>query len=406
MDISGRKQMEEALRQSEERFKRIASLQFVTTKLSQATSSAQIADVILRQGLATIGIEAGLIALLTEEGTEFELLAFIGYSEEVMTRWQRFPARPGSPMADVIHSGQPLYVSSRMEGEALYPAIFSETARAAWAILPLVVEGRAIGGLSFSFPEAHEFSPEKREFGLTLAYQCAQALERARLYEAEQKARAEAEAAQESVALLTEMRERHRLAQELHDNVAQALGYLNLKVSQMHYLLASNTLDDAEASLQELKQVIGEVYTDIRGEIFNLRMTSSTEEKFLETLRRYIDKYKRFYRLNIQLRLEADETHFDFPPEVTMALVRTIQEALMNVRKHAQTDKALLQISRIESQTQILIEDKGSGFELNTDNETSFGLKIMRERIEGIGGRLEIESQLGHGTKITLFYHT
>jgi signal transduction histidine kinase len=309
-------------------------------------------------------------------------------------------------MADVIYSGQPLYVSSRMVGEALYPAIFSETAHAAWAILPLVVEGRTIGALSFSFPETHEFSPEKREFGLTLAYQCAQALERARLYEAEQKARAEAEAAQESVALLTEMRERHRLAQELHDNVAQALGYLNLKVSQMHYLLASNTLDDAEASLQELKQVIGEVYTDIRGEIFNLRMTSSTEEKFLETLRRYIDKYKRFYRLNIQLRLEADETHFDFPPEVTMALVRTIQEALMNVRKHAQTDKALLQISRIESQTQILIEDKGSGFELNTDNETSFGLKIMRERIEGIGGRLEIESQLGHGTKITLFYQT
>ncbi|MCB0165200.1 MAG: PAS domain S-box protein, partial [Anaerolineae bacterium] len=172
-------QAEQAARQTAEQIaERIASLQTVTTRLSQAVRSAQIAEIVLTHGLATMGINAGLIALLTDEGTEFELLASIGYLEETMTRWQRFPAQSGIPMADVVQSGQPLYVNSRPMAQALYPVVVSETSHAAWAVMPLVVEGRTIGGLSFSFPEAHEFSPEEREFGLTLAYQCAQALER------------------------------------------------------------------------------------------------------------------------------------------------------------------------------------------------------------------------------------
>lgn len=398
-------QAEQVARQTAEQIaERIASLQIVTTRLSQAVSSAQIAEIVLTHGLATIGINAGLIALLTDDGTEFELLASIGYPDQVMTHWRRFPVRPGIPMADVLQSGQPIYVSSHGMREALYPAISSETAHAAWAVMPLVVEGRAIGGLSFSFPEPHEFSPEEREFGLTLASQCAQALERARLYEAEQMARAKAEAAQESVALLAEMRERQRLAQELHDNVAQVLGYLNIKVSQLHTQFVSNQLDKAEVNLHELKQVIGEAYTDIRGEIFNLRTTSSAEVKFLDTLRRYIDKYKRFYRLDIHLQLETDEAQLDFPPEVSMALIRTIQEALMNVYKHAQVEQALIQISRKGQLTQIRVEDEGRGFNRSTAKEGSFGLKIMQERMGGIGGRLEIESQLDQGTQVTLFY--
>ncbi|MCB0168164.1 MAG: hypothetical protein KDI79_28305, partial [Anaerolineae bacterium] len=234
--------------------------------------------------------------------------------------------------------------------------------------------------------------------------QCAQALERARLYEAEQMARAKAEAAQESVALLAEMRERQRLAKDLHDNVAQVLGYLNIKVSQLHTSFASNQLDNAEETLNELKQAIGEAYTDIRGEIFNLRTTSSSEVKFLDTLRQYIDKYKRFYRLDIQLRLETDETQLDFPPEVSMALIRTIQEALMNVRKHAQVEQALIHISREGAQIRITIEDSGRGFDRSITKEGSFGLKIMRERMDGIDGHLEIDSRLDQGTQITLLY--
>lgn len=95
--------------------------------------------------------------------------------------------------------------------------------------------------------------------------------------------------------LLAEMRELNRLAQELHDTVAQALGYLNLKISMAHTLLASGETEAAQADLHELKGVIGEIYTDVREEIFYLRAKVLSDLSFLELLEQYINKYRRFY---------------------------------------------------------------------------------------------------------------
>jgi signal transduction histidine kinase len=166
----------------------------------------------------------------------------------------------------------------------------------------------------------------------------------------------------------------------------------------------SNQLEEAGASLWELKQLVGEAYTDIRGEIFNLRITPTVKINFLETLRQYVDKYKRFYSLEIQLVFEADEALFQFPTGVAMALIRTIQEALINVRKHAQVNQAIIRLGGGVDQARISIEDKGQGFDLTAEKATSFGLKIMHERIEGISGQVMIESMPGQGTRITLLY--
>jgi PAS domain S-box-containing protein len=272
-------------------------------------------------------------------------------------------------------------------------------------VVPLMARGRTLGTLTFVRATV-ERRYEMADLTLAeeLARRAAIAVDNAQLYEAERKARVEAEAAQHSLALLAEARERNRLAQELHDNVAQALGYLNLKIASLPHVFASNQPEKVRAELSELKQVVGEAYTDIRGEIFNLRAGPSDEINFLETLRRYIDKYKRFYQLDIQLIFETDEAHFEFPAQVSVPLIRTIQEALMNVRKHAQIDQAFLRLSRAGDQIRISVEDKGQGFDPTHEKASSFGLKIMRERIESIGGRLEIESLPGQGTRVTLLY--
>jgi PAS domain S-box-containing protein len=212
---------------------------------------------------------------------------------------------------------------------------------------------------------------------------------------------------EEDQQLLAEARERNRLAQELHDNVAQALGYLNLKMGLSHDLLKANRLDEVGANLRELKQIINETYSDIRSEIFNLRAGPAQEVEFLGTLRRYLEKYKRFYRLDIQLIFEVEESLFDFPGEVSIALIRTIQEALMNVRKHAQVNWACIRLGQAGNEWRISVEDEGRGFDpskLALEQGSSYGLKIMRERTEEVGGRLEIESTPGRGTRVHLFY--
>jgi two-component system sensor histidine kinase DegS len=129
--------------------------------------------------------------------------------------------------------------------------------------------------------------------------------------------------------------------------------------------------------------------------------------RFLETLRQYLEKYERFYHLDIQLIFEAAEAAFDFPGEVSIALIRTIQEALMNVRRHAQVDHARIRLEQTRSGWRISVEDGGQGFDpakVMTEQSASYGVNIMRERITGVGGRLEIESAPGEGTRVILFY--
>jgi signal transduction histidine kinase len=212
--------------------------------------------------------------------------------------------------------------------------------------------------------------------------------------------------AEQAQRLLAEMAERNRLAQELHDTVAQTLGYLNLKISLTHSLLDSDGIETAKANLQELKQVVSETYTDVREEIFNLRTKVMLGLSFMEMLQRYIDKYHRFYNLDIHLIQEADPALFDFPPEVGPQLIRTIQEALINIRKHAQVKMATIRLGQERGQVRISIEDDGQGFDPDRIKEktASFGLQIMRERVESVGGSLEIDTAPGHGTKIILRY--
>jgi PAS domain S-box-containing protein len=216
------------------------------------------------------------------------------------------------------------------------------------------------------------------------------------------------EAAQKSLAFLAEMRERNRLAQELHDTVAQALGYLNLKISIAHSALANHQVKVATAHLHELKGVINETYTDVREEIFYLRAKALSDLSFMELLQQYVEKYRRFYNLEIQLIQEADPAQFDFSPEMTAQLVRTVQEALINVRKHARVNRATIRLGQSGDALRISIEDTGQGFDLaqNGSKSSSYGLQIMRERMESIGGRLEIATAPGQGTRIVLHYRT
>lgn len=210
--------------------------------------------------------------------------------------------------------------------------------------------------------------------------------------------------AEVSERMLAEMRERNRLAQELHDTVAQALGYLNLKINMAYTSMAGHDVEAAKSHLAELKSIISETYTDVREEIFYLRAKALSDLSFMELLERYIDKYRRFYNLEIQHIQEADPAMFEFPAEVTSQLIRTIQEALINIRKHAHVSTAIIRLGQDAGQLCISIEDEGRGFDLDRikGQNNSFGLQIMRERVESVGGRLAVETTPGQGVCITL----
>jgi PAS domain S-box-containing protein len=176
---------------------RTARLQSITAALSAARSPAQVAEVVLRQGIAAMGAYAGVILLSSADGAALEILDATGYTWDLWEVWAQLPIDSPLPLTDAGRTGQAIWLPSREIYAECYPHLVAglNDRAAALAAIPLKIDTQSIGVLGLSFAEAQAFGVDDQTFMLALAQQCAQAIERARLYEAEQQARAEAEAA-------------------------------------------------------------------------------------------------------------------------------------------------------------------------------------------------------------------
>jgi signal transduction histidine kinase len=189
----------EALADAADRAQR---LQRVTERLSGALTPQQVLDAILTEGLRAAEARAGAIGIISEDGETIELLAQSGYAVTTLTEFGRFPISGDLPMSYVVRTGEPLFIETRAERDQLFPNLVDREAQGPLAVLPLALEGRMLGVIALSFGGNMVFSPERRQMKLTLARQAAQALDRARLYEAAQVARQRLAFVAEASALL------------------------------------------------------------------------------------------------------------------------------------------------------------------------------------------------------------
>lgn len=197
---------QEARKRAERSADRIARLQEVTAALSEAPTPSEVAEVVVHQGMAALGATGGMIFLLNGAGTALDLVRAFGYPDTVLERYRHYPIDAPLPVGEAARTGEPIWLESHESLSDRYPhlAPHAHPLYRSWANIPLKIEGHVVGTMVLSFPDPRIFSPEDRDFALSLARQCAQALERARLYEAEQVARAEAEAARQRLTFLSE----------------------------------------------------------------------------------------------------------------------------------------------------------------------------------------------------------
>jgi signal transduction histidine kinase len=123
----------------------------------------------------------------------------------------------------------------------------------------------------------------------------------------------------------------------------------------------------------------------------------------LPTLREYLNEYRADYGLDT--RLVADTDEIQLSPEVEAQVLRIVREALANVRKHAQASHAWIRVEPASTLLHITIEDDGHGFDPDQatwDSQRHFGLQIMRERAQNLGGAFELDSQPGKGTRVLI----
>lgn len=184
---------------------RTSRLQALTAALSSAISPSEVAAVVVEQGVATLGAQAGFILRLDDAGDTLLLVGSTGYPDDVADEWARLPLDREVPMAIAARTATPLFIGSEAEWSASFPdtgPLRLLPGSRSWAAIPLIAEGRVLGVMGLSLSRPGPFSDEERAFILALAQQCAQALDRARLYEAERRARHAAEHLQSLTAAL------------------------------------------------------------------------------------------------------------------------------------------------------------------------------------------------------------
>ena len=210
-DITERTRAEAALRLARDEAKqaaeRIVRLQTISAALVQAQSTAHIAEVVVGLGTSALRAKGGALHLLRDDALEMVTMA--GYPQDALPLLQRVPLAAPLPAAEVVRNGEPVWIESQQAFVERYPQGAQVAALEAFVVLPLVWQERPAGVLTWIFAEPRQFSLADQEFCLTLARQCAQALERASLYAAEQQAR---------VALEVRVRERtDELTQRLRE---------------------------------------------------------------------------------------------------------------------------------------------------------------------------------------------
>jgi PAS domain S-box-containing protein len=184
---------------------RAALLQSITAALLDRLTAQEVADAVVSEVSKGLGTSLGTIYQITDDGESLELLSRYGLSDELYGQYRRLPLAISTPLGDVLRAGQPLWIRSQAEYEERYPAVshaIRHNRTQSSAILPLQYDDRMIGGLTFSFQEPHRFGEDDQALFITIARQCAQALERARLYDAEYQMRQNAEQARERLTFL------------------------------------------------------------------------------------------------------------------------------------------------------------------------------------------------------------
>jgi two-component system sensor histidine kinase DegS len=205
--------------------------------------------------------------------------------------------------------------------------------------------------------------------------------------------------------ILAQEEERKRIAREIHDGPAQSLANIVLRTEIAERMLGKQEFQLVQEELLDLKGQVRSGLEEIRKIIFNLRPMALDDLGLVPTLRKYVQDFEE--KTKIRTTFDTIGKEMRLPSAMEAGIYRMVQEAFSNAFKHAQPSFVALEITYQAQMVKIVVKDNGVGFhadliESRAKDSAHFGLIGMRERVELLEGRMEIESAKNEGTKITI----
>ncbi|NMO98145.1 histidine kinase [Paenibacillus lemnae] len=207
--------------------------------------------------------------------------------------------------------------------------------------------------------------------------------------------------------ILAQEEERKRIAREIHDGPAQLLAHLVLRTEIVERMLAKQEFKMVQDEIVDLKGQVRSSLEEMRKVIFNLRPMALDDLGLIPTLRKYVHDFEEKTKIRTLFETRGNEHRLSSAMEA--AIYRLVQEGLSNAAKHAYPTYVLVELTYQAQMVKIVVQDNGLGFMvelLEQKSKDHFGLIGMRERVELLEGRMEIDSGENRGTKIVIHIPT
>ncbi len=193
--------------------------------------------------------------------------------------------------------------------------------------------------------------------------------------------------------------ERQRLARAMHDGPAQALSNFILQ-TEIATRLFDKDQDKAREELTSLKASASTTFQKVRDFIFELRPMMLDDLGLVPTLNRYVQAFQEQTKMDVRFSNTGIDKRLVSYLEVM--IFRAIQELLTNISRHSQATQVKVQIDAAAEEVRVMVDDNGVGFEVKSvTDKGGMGLKVIRDRVEMLGGEMDVSSGSGKGTRVS-----
>jgi signal transduction histidine kinase len=371
----------------------------IAGQLNASRSGAEVPRLVLDLGMQALQEGASeqdqtAGALLLAEGPGLQVVAGCGLSASDLER--RLAGESGA-LAMALSSGEPRLVE-RPTGDPELRALESLKTFPATLCLALRNAEEIVGALLFSHTRPGYFSPGRIELLQTLAVQATTALRNARLVH-------DLELERDRITQ-TEEEARKKLARDLHDGPTQTIAAIAMRLNYARRLIERDP-SAAGDEIHKLEEIARQTTREIRHMLFTLRPLVLESKGLVPALRQLAAKMDETHGQQVIVEAEADaDRGLDARAQAVAFFIA--EEAINNVRKHAEAEHVWVRMRREQGARFILeVEDDGVGFNVGSvdahyEQRGSLGMVNMRERAELIGAELRLESAEGKGTQLTL----